>query len=134
METGNNYTRHIYEVLKVLRVYTVYQLKDVQNGANQLTKLIRIEDYRGYSRGNGFNQYLRLRNSSSWQTSELVTGLNFTKSENIYFGDRIHNGKKNLLLFRFTPDHQRLIIDYFPAFYPVSKGNIPEIIKTHYSA
>ena len=134
METGNNYTRHIYEVLRVLRYYTVYQLKDVQNGAKQLTDVIRIEDYRGYSRGSGFNDLLRLRTSSNWKTSELVTGLKVTKTNNTYFGDRIHNGKKNLLIFRFTPDRQRLIIDYFPAFYPVSKRNIPKIIKTHYTA
>ena len=134
METGNNYTRHIYEVLKDLRHYTVYQLKDVQDGANQLTELIRIEGYRGYSRGNGFNELLRLRTSSNWKTSELVTGLKVTKTKNTYFGDRIHNGKKNLLIFRFTPDRQRLIIDYFPVFYPINNGIIQELIKVNLTA
>ncbi len=134
METGNNYTRHIYEVLKVLRYYTVYQLKDVQNGAKHLTDLLRIEDYRGYSRGSGFNEYLRLRTSSNWQKGEQVTGLKFTKIKNIYFGDRIHNGKKNLLLFRFKNNRQRLIIDYFPAFYPANKESIIELINVNFTA
>ena len=134
METGNNYTRHIYEVLKVLRYYTVYQLKDVQNGAKQLTDVIRIEDYRGYSMGSGFNELLRLRTSSNWKTSELVTGLKVTKTNNTYFGDRIHNGKKNLLIFRFTPDRQRLIIDYLPAFYPANRKTIQELIKVNLTA
>lgn len=134
METGNNYTRHIYEVLKVLKSYTTYQLKDVQNGAKQLTDLLRIEDYRGYSRGSGFNEYLRLRTSSNWQKGEQVTGLKFTKIKNIYFGDRIHNGKKNLLLFRFENNRQRLTIDYFPAFYPASKKTIIELIKVNFTA
>lgn len=134
MATGNDYTRHIYEVRKVLRVYTVYQLKHVQKGANQLTELIRIEDYRGFSRGSGFNEYLRLRTSSSWAKSEKVTGLKFTKNENIFFGDRLHNGKKNLLLFQFTPDRKTLVIDYFPAFYPANKETIQELISSHFTA
>jgi hypothetical protein len=129
MEPGNDYTRHFYEVLKVLRYYTVYQLKDVHNGANQLTELIRIEDYRGYSRGSGFNEYLRLRTSSNWQKGEQVTGLKFTKIKNVYYGDRLHNGRKNLLLFQFTNDREKLVIDYFRDFYPANKETLQALIN-----
>lgn len=132
--TGNDYTRHIYHISKALRVYTVYRLKYVENGANQLTELIRIEDYRGFSRGCGFNDYLRLRTSSSWAKSEKVTGLKFTKDKNIYFGDRLNNGKKHLLLFQFSPDRISLIIDYFPNYYPASIETIQELIRTHFTA
>lgn len=134
METGNDYTRHIYEVQKELKSYVVYTLKDVQNGVNQLTEVIRIENYRGYSMGSGFNQLLRLRNSSSWKHGKLVTGLKFTKTDNVFFGDRLHNGKKNLLLFKFEDNRQRLIIDYFKGVYPGNEETIQKLIKVNYTA
>jgi hypothetical protein len=135
METGNvTFIRHLYHENKALKVYTTYQLKYVEDGTNQLTEVLRIEDYRGFSGGNGFNDYLRLRTTNNWKTSEQVTGLKFTKNENIFFGDRLQNGKKNLLLFQFTNNRKSLIIDYFPNYYPASTETIQELIKIHFTA
>jgi hypothetical protein len=135
METGNvTFIRHLYHREKALRVYSTYQLKYVENGANQLTDLLRIEDYRGFSRGSGFIYYLRLYSTSNWKTGEQVTGLKFTNKKNIYFGDRLHNGKKHLLLFWFHSERKSLIIDYFPNYYPASKETIQELINSHFTA
>jgi hypothetical protein len=134
METGNDYTRHLYHLKEALRVYSYYQLKYVENGTNQLTELIRIEDYRGFSRGCGFDKYLRLRTSSNWKKGEQVTGLKFTKNDNIFFGDRIHNGVKNLILFQFSPDRKTLIIDYFKGFYPKNKEVLQNLLINHFTA
>ncbi len=131
---GNDYTRHLFHELKALKGYTVYQLKYVENGTNQLTEALRIEDYRGYSMGKGFNQYLRLRTSSNWQRCEQVTGLKFTKNENIFFGDRVHNGKKNLLIFSFSNNRKTLIIDYFKGFYPANIEALKRLLNKHFTA
>ncbi len=134
MGTGNVYfIRHLYQINKALKVYSTYELKQVEKGANQLTKALRIEKFRGFSRGEGFVECLRLRTTSNWKTGELVTGLKFTKNRNIFFGDRIHKGKKHLLLFQFTTDRNRLIIDYFPNYYPAKQHIIQELIKIHFT-
>jgi hypothetical protein len=128
--TGNvEIIRHSYKVERAKKVYTVYQLVKPQQKI-ELTDLIRIEKFRKYSNGSGFDHYLRLRNTTNWKTSEQVTGLFKTECPNIFYGDRIHSGKKNLLVFQFSKEPERLIIDYYKAYYP-KLGDLRGVLQNY---
>jgi len=125
--TGNvEIIRHSYKVCKALKSYTVYELAEPHQ-RTELTELIRIEKFRYFSNGSGFDDYLRLRNTNNWKTCEQVTGLIKTEYPGLFFGDRIHSGTKNLLIFQFSKDNQRLIIDYYTKYYP-KKGELREVL------
>lgn len=116
--TGNiEIIRHSYTIERAKKVYAVYELSEPQQ-KKTLTDLIRIEQFRKFSNGKGFDNYLRLRNTNNWNTCEQVTGLFKTSKTNIFFGDRIHSGKKNLLIFLFSNNRERLVIDYYVGYYP----------------
>ena len=128
--TGNvKYIRHIYKVERAKKVYTVYQLEPNATPP-VLTDFIRIEQFRRFSNGTGFSEYLRLRNTSNWKTSEQVTGLRPTNGPNIFYGDRIHSGKKNLIVFKFSKDKEYLLIDYYKGYYPTN-GNFKAILDKY---
>jgi len=125
--TGNvEIVRHSYKVCKALKSYTVYQLAETQENT-VLTEKIRIEKFRFFSNGSGFDDYLRLRNTNNWKTCEQVTGLFKTEYPGLFFGDRIHSGTKNLLIFQFSKDFESLTIDYFKGYYP-KKDEIKEVL------
>lgn len=127
---GNaKYVRHSYKVERVKKVYTVYQLVNASSKAI-LTELIRIEQFRKYSRGTGFDDYLRLKNTSNWKTSEQVTGLHKTSHPDVFYGDRLHYGKKNLIVFKFSNNKETLTIDYYLEYYP-TKGDLKTILSKY---
>lgn len=129
--TGNaQYFRHVYKLDRALKTYSVYQLDKEHTPTNLLTDILRIEEYRNKSGATGIKDYLRLRTSTNWKTSEQVTGLRPFK-EQIYYGDRKRNGKKSLLIFQFNNDRSRLYIDVFRAFYPFNKGMLQNTLKGH---
>lgn len=128
--TGNvEIIRHSYKVERRKKVYSVYELVEPQPKA-ELTNLIRIEKFRMFSNGHGFDDYLRLRNTNNWQTCEQVTGLFKTEYPNVFYGDRRHSGKKNLLVFQFSQNLDLLIIDYYIGFYPKS-NDLKEILCSY---
>jgi len=135
MNTGNeNFVRHIYQVNKELKSYTIYQLVEVKNNTNLLTDLIRIEPFLNKSRANNFNDYFRIRNNSSWQKSNLITGLKPTTTKGLFFGDCskvgiIGNTKKSLLLFYYVPNTNQLIIDVFTDYYPYNDYLLQNLLK-----
>ena len=152
METLKLY-RHFYNVQKELKQYTVYELEgivshDGEGGFNfikpysrhaktkssNLTKLIRVEKCRSYSKGKGFNEYLRLRDTTNWNKCKQVTGLHFTIKKNLFFGDFLINknsGLKDLLIFHFNHLTGRLIIDYYANYYPRTKSELDALICTY---
>jgi hypothetical protein len=124
--TGNkSIIRHTYKVERVKKSYTVYELTGatlLSKSGNLpinpvLTSLIRIENFRHYSRGWGFNKYLRLKSTNNWQSSEKVTGLYFTSSPGLFYGDRRLRGR-NLLIFQFSENREQLTIDYYLGYCP----------------
>lgn len=129
--TGNVFIiRHSYKVCKALKSYTVYELeKPHQNTV--LTEKIRIEKFRFFSNGSGFDDYLRLRDTAKWETCEQVTGLFKTGNVNLFYGDRIKSGNKSLLIFYFSKNKKRLIIDYYKNFYP--KREVLQTLLTNYA-
>lgn len=131
--TGNTpeYVRHIYKVTKELKSYTIYSLAEVTGNKNLLTETLRIETFRGKSKAYNIDDYLRLRSSSNWATSEMVTGLRTTSKNGLFYGDRLNKvtNKKSLLLFTFTTDPQTLFIDVFRGFYPNHNGILQNIIS-----
>ncbi|WP_372752526.1 hypothetical protein [Labilibaculum sp.] len=128
--TGNvKYIRHIYKVERAKKVYTVYQLEPSAQ-IRVLTDLIRIEQFRKFSNGKGFDEYLRLRDTTNWAKCEQVTGLKKTNNPNVFFGDRMHLGKKNLIVFKFSKDKEYLLIDYYKGYYPTN-GNFKAILDKY---
>lgn len=124
MKTGNTkYVRHTYKVNKELKSYTVYELIDISQSNSLLTDLIRIEPFLNMSKAKNFNEYFRIRNTSSWIKSDLITGLKPTTTNGLFYGDcskpnLIGNTKKSLLLFYFDNTTNRLFIDVFKDYYP----------------
>ncbi|RKE04429.1 hypothetical protein [Marinifilum flexuosum] len=112
--------RHSYKVERVKKCYTVYQLEPTVDPI-MLTELIRIEQFRNYSNGTGFLDYLRLKNTSNWQTSELVTGLKKTDNPNVFYGDRLEGCKRSLVVFVFSKNNELLTIDYYDGYYPFGR-------------
>lgn len=136
--TGNHpqYIRHTYKVIKELKSYSIYDLVEVTGNKNLLTAVIRIEKYFGKSNASNINDYLRLRTSTNWSTSEQVTGLRPTIKQSLFYGDRTTTDltglkKRTLLLFTFLTDRQTLFIDVYRGFYPNHKGILQNIISTY---
>lgn len=128
--TGNvEIIRHSYKVERVKKVYTVYELIENQQKV-ELTNLIRIEKFRMFSNGSGFDDYLRLRNTNNWQKGEQVTGLFKTEFTGLFYGDRMHSGTKNLLIFQFLDNKEILIIDYYKGYCP-KKGELNAILNNY---
>ena len=124
--------RHIYELDRELKSYSIYRIVEIQGKQNQLTDCIRIEEYHNKSNASGIKEYLRLRSAKSWKNSEKVTGLRPAGKHDVFYGDRVKpQQKKSLIIFTFSPDGQRLILDVFPEFYPNHKGILQNIITAH---
>jgi hypothetical protein len=133
--TGNkpDFIRHLYKVKKEFKSYTIYSLVEVTGNKNLLSETIRIETFRSKSNSRNIDDYLRLKTTSNWATSEMVTGLRPTSKNGLFYGDLINKEtqKKSLLLFTFSTDREILIIDVFRGFYPLNNGLLKNIIKTH---
>ncbi|HEU4789804.1 MAG TPA: hypothetical protein VFS71_08975 [Flavobacterium sp.] len=141
--TGNNKTpvfhRHIYKVSNNVKSYTIYELLELPKGINFLSDFLRIEPYQGKSQTKGVSICSRLRTSSNWATSKDVTGLRPTNIKGIYYGDRLRNDIKNLLIFRFLEVKDglfgepeiRLNIDVYPNYYPNHKRILQNLINTY---
>jgi len=135
MNTGNvNFVRHTYKVSKELKSYTVYELDEVNYSEKLLTDIIRIEPFLNYSQAKNFNDYFRIKNTSNWKNSSLITGIKPTSIENLFFGDcsktnLIGNTKKSLLLFYFDNDKRTLIIDVFRDYYPYNSHLLENQLK-----
>lgn len=136
--TGSAIIRHTFKIERVKKVYSIYQLtgkKLIMNNDSQeinpaLSELIRIEQFRHYSNGSGFDYYLRMKTTNNWQTSEQVTGLFKTKSPVVFYGDHRHNGR-NLLIFKFFENKEYLTIDYYIGFCPYYRpGFMSEGLKS----
>ena len=123
---------HVYEVEREKKVYTVYQLISVPN-QKILTDLIRIENFRYFSNGKGFDKYLRLRNTKNWSQCEMVTGLFFTDHPNLFYGDRLHGGRRNLMIFQFSDDRNKLVIDYYAGYSP-NKEALLNLLGNYYES
>lgn len=124
---------HLYKVSHEVKTYWVYELdKQKSSPKNLLTDVLRIENYNGKSNAKGIQKYLRLRTSTSWVNSEKVTGLRPTAKKRVFEGNRLVNGKRNLLVFVFSEDFKTLRIDVYRSFYPKTPVILKSIINTNY--
>ncbi|WP_291071876.1 MULTISPECIES: hypothetical protein [unclassified Empedobacter] len=123
---------HIYKVNHEVKTYSVYELDKSRTDKSLLTDILRVETYNGKSEAKGIDKYLRLRTSSNWTTSEKVTGLRPTSIKNVFYGNRIVNDKRNLLIFVFSDDYKWLKIDVYRSFYPKTPKILTSIITTNY--
>jgi len=123
--TGSAIIRHSYKIERSKKVYSVYQLIEKKvisnNGLNEnipvLPEFVRIEQFRHFSKGMGFEHYFRIKTTNNWQTSEMVTGLYKTKNKLVFYGDHRRNGR-NLIIFQFSENKEQLTIDYYTGFCP----------------
>lgn len=137
--TGNNpdFIRHHFKLSKELKSYLVYENYHVENKTtNLLTELIRIEKFQGKSNATNINDYLRLKTTTNWATSEKITGLRPTKKEVLFYGDWLKCNeskapKKTLLIFVFFDNRKTLLIDVYRGFYPIHKGILQTILNKY---
>lgn len=125
-----DYYSHFYLLTHSVKSYNVFEIVNQPTKIiNLLTEVLRIEDFRGFSKAKEIDKYLRLRTTSNWATSEKVTGLRPTVKQNVFFGDRVFNGKRSLLVFVFN-DNQ-LMIDVYRSFYPCNPTILNRIIEQY---
>lgn len=118
-----------YEISKELTSYNIYTINQSSTPLKiPFTEQIRIENFRGFSNGSGFNKYLRFKDCSNWNKSEQVTGLFPYKS--IFYGNRRVGNVKSLIVFVFDTDTKNLKIDYYENFYP-NKDKLNSILDTY---
>jgi hypothetical protein len=137
--TGNNLAdciRHTYKVSKELKSYTVFDFVKVNGSQNLLTPILRIEKFQGKSNASNITHYLRLRTTTNWSKSQMITGLRPTAKERLFYGDWLkpHESdtpKRTLLLFTFSNDKETLFIDVYRGFYPNHQGILQNIINTY---
>ena len=136
--TGNtpDYIRHIYKLSNELKSYSVYQIAEVRGNSNLMTELLRIEKFQGKSNATLITDYLRLKTTTNWATSEKITGLRPTKKEVLFYGDwlkldKSNTTKKTLLIFIFFENRKTLIIDVYRGFYPNHKGILQTILNKY---
>jgi hypothetical protein len=120
--------RHSYKVERSKKQYDVYQLTGaILVTSNQpiepiFPEFARVELFRNYSLGSGFDHYFRIKTTTNWATSEQVTGMFKTNNPLIYYGDRKHQGR-NLLIFIFNDDRTQLTVDYYLEYCPYNRTN-----------
>lgn len=139
MNTGKvntpDFVRHIYKITHQVQTYSVYEISEVkENKPPILTETLRIEQYRNKSNATNISEYLRLRTTTNWNTSEQVTGLRPTSNKNVFHGNRLKDGKKSLIIFIFQNDRQTLYIDVYRSFYPNHNGILNDILKRYKNA
>lgn len=114
--TGNvNVLRHIYKLERAKKVYSVYEL--IETETQHFPNLIRIEDFRGFSRATDIDKYFRVRDTTNWATSTKITGLFKTSHPCVFYGDQKTINGKRTIVFVFSEDWEWLIIDYYPTQY-----------------
>ena len=124
--------RHYFDVCKTLKEVRHYQLTEVENGTNQLSEKINISKDRHYSNAQGVNYWLKLRVQDKF--TKPITGLKVSRFNQLFYGDiaKRTNGSyipTHLLVFRFIDGDKRLVIDYYPNYYPKSDNALYEAIK-----
>lgn len=125
---------HNYQIGHQVKTYSVFDLIRNESASTiLLTDSLRIEIFNGKSNAQGITKYLRLRTSDNWASCEKVTGLRPTSLNRVFTGDRIVNGKKNLLVFVFSKDYKKLKVDVYRAFYPNNPNILKDIIKKNYT-
>lgn len=137
MRTGNpDFIRHIYRRVNKTKSASDYELVKAIGGDPQLTHKVRIERFNGRSDARGIDYYLRLRNTSNWQTCKQVTGLRPGAIPRTFYGDfpKAKTGKpqpESLILFQVNEDGEELVIDFFRKFYPYKEGQRLNILRNH---
>ena len=133
MESAPRKVQHLYKVERVTKSYTVYELESCLE--QFLTTLIRIEEYRKDSNSTGIQEYLRLRDESSWNKSSLISGLRPTSKPNLFYADaeegKINGNSKTLIMFYFDKPKERLIVDVYKDFYPYHPELLQQIISSY---
>jgi len=135
--TGNtsDYIRHTYIATNELQSYTVYKVVKTTGTENLLTYLLRIEKFQGKSNSKGINDSLRLRTSTTWFDSKLITELRPTIKANLFYGvcrkTQKSNTTKTLLIFSFSKNRNKLFIDVYRDPYPCNNEILQNIISAY---
>jgi len=138
-----NYSRHIYVLEDEKTSYRGYKLEKIllqnvvdKSNAIVLPVFIRIEVNRGYNNSQGCDDWLRIRNTETWENSTLVTGLRKTSATEIFEGNfaRLENGRyvpESLIIFQYANNYKNLVIDVFKEFYLHDAFKKRYLIRVH---
>lgn len=117
--------RHTYEVINPNRYKEVkhYNLTNTKPYKPILSLKINISKDRNFSNARNVAYWLKERSKDDKKWLIPTTGLKRTSNPFIFYGDisTNSNGKhkrKSLLIFQFSNNAERLIIDVYPNYYP----------------
>lgn len=134
-QIGKKYTRALFTLSNDrFKTHKEYTLERVICGTSRIyTPQIRIEDDRRHNKAAGSISRLKIKDAENWSKCSGVTGLWPVKRTGVFYGDQkdVTKGKpKSLLILQFSEDKKKLVIDYFPNFYPYT----PQIRATIFDA
>lgn len=127
---NQEYISIIYQLDKVKKTFRQYKRQGLQQSVkeNLFPELIRIEKNNGYNTFSGFNNLLRLRDTSNWSVCTKL-GLKPTGTSSFYHTDVFVGNKRNLCIVWYPKDCQLTEFSIFPKFYPCEKSELAERIK-----
>lgn len=125
MAKQRNPIRHVYKVVNPHRYKEVrhYNLVEVEPYKPILSLKTNVSKDRNFSNARNVAYWLKERSKDDKKWLNPTTGLKRTANPYIFYGDisAQSNGKhkrKSLLIFRFTENAEKLIIDVYPDYYP----------------
>lgn len=127
--------RHIYEVINPEQYKEVrhYIIKEI-SGERVLTQLLNVSKDRNFSNARNISYWLKGKENEQSKWSRPITGLKPTSTPNVFFGDipTIQNGRHkptHLLIFKFSKDAEKLIIDVYSDFYTENRAELHKFIN-----
>ena len=140
METnGINYIRHIYNRRSRIcsnDLHTEYEL--IKNFLQKivLPAAVTIEKTSETSTNNLINSWLCVERKTDWPYGTRVTGLQTTKSKNIFEGNLLNPAFEkrtpgSLIFFEFSKNKEILVIDVFKDFYTDNPFAYKLIFESH---
>jgi len=135
--TANNTDRQNVQVFrfkatKFNKHSTIYSLADLPEQVSFITPTVKIEKNQRFARTDT-STWFRLKDNTSWNESELVTGLYRTEIRGLYYGDRRdpnNHEVKTLLIFKLNSSGDELEVFEYPRGYYPSPVKIREIAKS----
>lgn len=102
-----------------------YELSSAPVGFSRMPPVMKVEPTQETDRIR--TQHLLRGRNGKWD-KRILTGI-APIADNWYYGDHFANGKKSLIVFRFSPDKRALVAYYCSNFYPMHPTQRAQLMR-----
>ena len=102
-----------------------YELSDSPLGFTKMPPIMKVEPTQETDRIR--TQHLLRGRNGKWD-KRILTGI-APITGGWYYGDHYANGKKSLIVFKFSDDKRALVAYYCPNYYPMHRTQREQIIR-----